>query len=265
LQRFFFPETYEETFIPDKKRMRRELSVSFRVATIVPGAWHMIPKVLILDEDSAANSFLGMVLQREHFLPILVDSQEALIRSIFTMDPDLLIVNAPLEGMDTAEICMELQKNHIQKSLMILSGRGDEIDKVMALEAGADDYIVKPFAIRELVARVRALLRRPKGNLETLIRFANVEVDRQRRTVRCRGQEIRVTPVEYKLLLFFLANVDLALTRQTLLTAVWGYAENTNTRTLDEYVCKLRSKFEPDPTAPRHFLTIHGVGYRFLM
>src|SRR5436305_276336 len=142
--------------------MRRELSVSFRVATIVPGAWHMIPKVLILDEDSAANSFLGMVLQREHFLPILVDSQEALIRSIFTMDPDLLIVNAPLEGMDTAEICMELQKNHIQKSLMILSGRGDEIDKVMALEAGADDYIVKPFAIRELVARVRALLRRPK-------------------------------------------------------------------------------------------------------
>ena len=225
----------------------------------------MIPKILILDEDAAANSLLGMVLQREHFLPILVDSQEALIRSICTMDPDLLIVNAPLAGMGTVEICMELQENHIQKSLMILSDRGDEIDKVMALEAGADDYIVKPFAIREFVARVRAVLRRRKGNLETLIRFGNVEVDRERRTFRCRGQEIRVTPVEYKLLLFFLANVDLALTRQTLLTAVWGYAENTNTRTLDEFVWKLRSKFELDPTAPRHFLTIHGVGYRFLM
>lgn len=225
----------------------------------------MIPKVLILDEDPAANSFLGMVLQREHFLPILCDSEEALIRSICTMDPDLVIMNAPFAGMVSAELCMQLQKNQIRKPLMILSDRGDEIEKVLALEAGADDYIVKPFAIRELVARVRALLRRRKGNLETLVQFGNVEVDRQRRTVTCRGQEVRVTPVEYKLLLFFLANVDLAITRQTLLTSVWGYTDDTNTRTVDEHICKLRSKFEPDPTNPRHFVTIHGVGYRFLM
>jgi DNA-binding response OmpR family regulator len=225
----------------------------------------MIPKVLILDEDKAANSFLGTVLQREHLLPILVDSQEALIRNLCTMDPDLLIVNAPLAGIGSTEICIELQKNQIQKPFMILSERGDEIDKVLALEAGADDYIVKPFAIREFVARVRAVLRRRKANPAAVVRFGNVEVDRERRTITCRGQEVRITPVEYKLLLFFLANVDLALTRTTLLTSVWGYAENANTRTLDEHVCKLRSKFEADPTAPRHFLTIHGVGYRFLM
>jgi DNA-binding response OmpR family regulator len=228
------------------------------------GAYRIMDKILILDEDAVANSFIGMVLQREHFFPILVDTQEATLRSICTMDPDLLIVNAPLAGVGSVELCMELRKNEIQKPLIILSDRGDEIDKVLALEAGADDYIVKPFANRELVARVRALLRR-KRNLQTVIQFGNVEVDRERRTVTCRGQEIRITPMEYKLLLFFLANVDLALTRQTLLTSVWGYNETTNTRTLDEHVCKLRSKFEGDPSAPRHFVTIHGIGYRFLM
>ena len=225
----------------------------------------MIPKVLILDEDAAANSFLGMVLQREHFLPILCDSQEALIRSICTMDPDLLIINAPFAGIGSVELCMQLEKNQIRKPLMILSDRGDEIEKVLALEAGADDYIVRPLSVRELVARVRALLRRRKGTLDNVVRFGNVEVDRQRRTVTSHGQEVRVSPIEYRLLLFFLANADLALTRRTLLASVWGYREDTSTRTLDEHVCKLRSKFEPDPTAPRHFVTIHGVGYRFLM
>jgi DNA-binding response OmpR family regulator len=225
----------------------------------------MIPKILILDEDPAANSFLGMVLQRENFLAILADSQDALIRNIYTMDPDLLILNTPLAGMGSVELCMGLRKNQIRKPLMILSDRGDEIDKVLALEAGADDYIVKPFAIREFVARVRAVLRRHKGNLDNIIRFGNVEVDRERRAIVCNSQEIRVTPMEYKLLLFFLSHVDLALTRQTLLTSVWGYSDNTNTRTLDEHVCKLRNKLELDPTAPRHFVTIHGVGYRFLM
>jgi DNA-binding response OmpR family regulator len=225
----------------------------------------MIPKVLIVDEDAAANSFLGMVLQREHFLPILVDSQDAAVRSICTMEPDLLIVNAPLAGMAAVELCMQLRKNEIQKPLIILSECGDEIDKVLALEAGADDYIVKPFATRELAARVRALLRRRKGNPEAVIRFANIEVNRQLRTVTCRGQEVRVTPIEYKLLLFFVTNVDLPLTRQTLLSSVWGYSDNTKTRTLDEHVSKLRNKLEPDPTAPKHFVTIHGVGYRFLI
>ena len=225
----------------------------------------MVPKILILDEDATANSFVGMVLQRENFLAILVDSQEALIRNIYTMDPDLLILNAPLAGISSVEMCMDLQKNQIRKPLMILSDRGEEIDKVLALEAGAYDYIVKPFAIREFVARVRAVLRRHQGNLDNTIRFGNVEVDRERRAVVCNGQEVRVTPMEYKLLLFFLSHVDLALARQTLLTSVWGYSESTSTRTLDEHICKLRNKFEMDPTAPRHFVTIHGVGYRFLM
>jgi DNA-binding response OmpR family regulator len=139
------------------------------------------------------------------------------------------------------------------------------MDKVLALEAGADYYIVKPFAPRELVARVRALLRRRKANLDPVIRFGNVEVDRQHRTVTCRGHEIKMNPCEYKLLLFFLANVDLALTRQTLLQSVWGYSDDASTRTLDAHVSGLRNKCESDPATPRHLLTIHCVGYRFVM
>jgi DNA-binding response OmpR family regulator len=109
----------------------------------------------------------------------------------------------------------------------------------MALEAGADDYIVKPFAPRELVARVRALLRRRRRNPAPVVRFGNMELDRQRRVVTCRGQEVAMTPCEYKLLLFFVSNVDMALTRRTLLKSVWGYSDDISTRTLDAHVSKL--------------------------
>jgi DNA-binding response OmpR family regulator len=153
----------------------------------------------------------------------------------------------------------------IAKPIIVLGDSNEEIDKVLALEAGADYYIVKPFAPRELVARVRALLRRRRSNLDPVIRFGNVEVDRQRQAVTCRGQEVKMTPCEYNLLLFFLRNAHLVLTRETILSSVWSYGETTNTHTLDAHISKLRSKCEPDPDVPRDIVTVHGVGYRFLM
>jgi DNA-binding response OmpR family regulator len=222
-------------------------------------------KILILSEDETASGFLGMVLQKERFLPILANTRETALQSICTLDPDILMIDVPMGGIGSVELCMELAASHVDKHTIILSDSSDEVDKVLALEAGADDYIVKPFAPRELVARVRALLRRRRGNPAPVVRFGNMEVDRQRRTVTCRGQEVSMTPYEYKLLLFFVSNVDMALTRQTLLKSVWGYNEDTSTRTLDAHVGKLRNKCEPDPTNPRHFVTIHGVGYRFVM
>lgn len=222
-------------------------------------------KILIIDENETLGGFLGMVLQREHFLPMLAHSPEAVLRNASALQPDVLIISGPLTGFGSVELCMQLRAIHIHSPIIILGESSDEVEKVLALEAGADDYVVKPCAPRELVARVRAILRRRRGNLEPLIRFGNVEVDRKRRTVTCRGQEIEMTPCEYRLLLFFLANADLALTRQTLLSSVWGYSQDTSTRTLDAHVSKLRNKCEPDPSAPRHFVTIHGVGYRFVM
>ncbi len=222
-------------------------------------------KILILSENKTASGFLGMILQKEHFLPLLANSRETVLQNIRTMQPDALMIDLPLAGIGAVELCVELEGLSSNKPIIILGESGEELDKVLALEAGADDYVVKPVAPRELVARLHALLRRRRANQNTVIRFGNVEVDRERRTVLCRGQEVNMTPCEYKLLLFFLSNVDLALTRQTLLQSVWGYSEDASSRTLDAHVSKLRNKCEPDPTTPRHFVTIHGVGYRFVM
>ena len=221
-------------------------------------------KVLVLSGDESAASFLGAVLQSEHFSPIVATSLDAGLQSICTLDPDVLIIDVPFAGISLAELWMRLQlpKN---KLMIVLGDSGEEIDKVIALEAGADLYIVKPFGTRELIARVRALLRRRKASLSHVFRFGDVEVDCQRRTVECHAQEVKMTPREYNLLLFFLGNVDLPLTRKTLLSSVWGYSGDANTRSLDAHVSKLRKKFEMDPSAPRHFQTIHGVGYRFVM
>lgn len=222
-------------------------------------------KVLVLSAVEQTGSFLGAILQRECFLPILTDSRDSALQNICSLEPDVLIIDLPLAGIASVELCAQLQMCRSNAAMIVLGESSEEIDKVLVLEAGADDYIVKPFAPRELIARVRALLRRRKANINVVTRFGDVEVDRQRRVVMCRGQEVKMTPCEYKLLLFFLSNVDLALTRQTILSSVWKYDEDAHTRTLDAHISKLRSKCEPDPSMPRHFVTVHGVGYRFLM
>ena len=146
----------------------------------------------------------------------------------------------------------------------MLSAVGDEVDKVLLLEIGADDYVVKPFGRRELLARIRALLRRAAPGARAILHFGDVEVDLERRVVLRRKEEVKMTPAEYNLLTYFLQNPDRALTRDMILNSVWGYQSFPNTRTVDAHVVKLRQKLEPDPNQPRHFLTLHGVGYRFL-
>ena len=148
--------------------------------------------------------------------------------------------------------------------LIVLSAIGDEMDKVLLLEIGADDYVVKPFGTRELLARIRALLRRSSPEENKVLRFGNVEVDLTRRGVLKGGDELKMTRAEYNLLTYFLQNPDRALTRDMILNSVWGYESFPNTRTVDAHVVRLRQKLEPDAACPRYFLTVHGVGYRFL-
>jgi DNA-binding response OmpR family regulator len=124
--------------------------------------------------------------------------------------------------------------------------------------------VVKPFGSRELLARMRAVLRRSAPDTNAVLSFADVEVDIERRLVHKRGEELKLTRAEYNLLTFFLQNPDRALTRDLILNSVWGYESFPNTRTVDAHVVRLRQKLEPDPNCPRHFLTVHGVGYRFL-
>jgi DNA-binding response OmpR family regulator len=141
---------------------------------------------------------------------------------------------------------------------------GEEVDKVLLLEIGADDYVVKPFGARELLARIRAVLRRTSPESRKVAQFGCVAVDFERRVVTKRGEPLKLTPAEYNLLSYFLQNPDRPLTRDMILNSVWGYESFPNTRTVDAHVVRLRQKLEPDPNSPRHFLTVHGVGYRFM-
>ena len=168
-----------------------------------------------------------------------------------------------LPGMSGAEVCKQLRADRVQTPIIVLSAVGEEIDKVLLLEMGADDYIVKPFGTRELLARIRALLRRTNADTK-ILQFGDVEIDVDRRNTTRRGHEIKLTPAEYKLLLYFVQNPDRALTRDVILNSVWGYESYPNSRTVDAHVVRLRHKLEPDPNIPRHFVTVHGVGYRFL-
>jgi DNA-binding response OmpR family regulator len=220
-------------------------------------------KVLVLTEHPMAGVSLETVLERENFVPILVQDEKSALQRIRSSTPDVLIIDLPFAEIPSIELVVRLHLPNIDQSLIVLAESDDEFDKVLALEAGADDYVVKPYAPRELVARIRALLRRRKGP-EMLIRFGQVEVDLARRIVLFRGAEVSVTPSEYRLLSFFLNNANRALCRKDLLREVWGRLENSHSRTLDAHVRKLRKKFEEDPAAPRHFLTVHRIGYRFL-
>jgi DNA-binding response OmpR family regulator len=220
-------------------------------------------KILVIDDDESLRDTIGVMLERENFLPILAADGKSGLEKAVSLKPQLMLVDLRLPEMSGVEVCKRLRADRIQTPIIVLSAIGDEVDKVLLLEVGADDYIVKPFGTRELLARIRALLRRTTPETK-IVRFANVEVDLDRRATSRQGNDIKLTPAEYKLLVFFLHNADRALTRDMILNSVWGYESYPNTRTVDAHVVRLRQKLEPEPNLPRHFLTVHGVGYRFL-
>jgi len=221
-------------------------------------------KILVIDDDESLRETIGVMLERENFIPMFAaDGKTGLDRAL-TLKPQLLLVDLRLPGMSGVDLCRQLRAERVQTPIIVLSAVGEEIDKVLLLEIGADDYVVKPFGSRELLARIRAVLRRTSPDLQKIIRFADVEIDVERRTTLIRGEEVKLTPAEYNLLLFFLQNPERVLTRDVILNSVWGYESYPNTRTVDAHVVRLRQKLEPEPTTPRHFVTVHGVGYRFL-
>jgi len=221
-------------------------------------------QILVIDDDESLRDTIGVMLEREGFRPVLAaDGREGFEKAL-TLKPDLLLVDLRLPGMNGVEICKQLRAANVKTPIIVLSAIGDEVDKVLLLEIGADDYVVKPFGTRELLARIRAVLRRTAPDAKKVLHFGDVEVDLERRLVFRKTEDVRMTPAEYNLLVYFLLNPDRPLTRDMILNSVWGYESFPNTRTVDAHVVKLRQKLEPDPSAPRHFLTVHGVGYRFL-
>ena len=220
--------------------------------------------ILVIDDDESLRETIGVMLEQEGFRPVLAADGKDGFEKALTLKPDLLLVDLRLPGMSGVEICKQLRAANVRTPIIVLSAIGDEVDKVLLLEIGSDDYVVKPFGARELLARIRAVLRRVAPDAQKILHFGEVEVDIERRLVRRKGEETRLTPAEYNLLVYFLQNPDRPLTRDMILNSVWGYEAFPNTRTVDAHVVKLRQKLEPDSSVPRHFITVHGVGYRFL-
>jgi DNA-binding response OmpR family regulator len=220
--------------------------------------------IQVIDDDESLQDTLALMLEQEGFRVLQSRDGRSGYEQALASRPDLLLVDLRLPGLSGFEICKQLRGSQIQTPIIVLSAVGEEVDKVLLLELGADDYVVKPFGRRELLARIRAVLRRAAPEAATVLRFGDTEVDLERRVVERRGEAVKVTPAEYSLLVYFLHNPDRALTRDAILNSVWGYDSFPNTRTVDVHVVKLRQKFEADANSPRHFLTVHGVGYRFL-
>ena len=220
--------------------------------------------ILVIDDDEGLRDTIGVMLEQEGFRAMLVSDGKAGFDKAVTLKPDLVLVDLRLPDMSGTDICKRLRAAKVTTPIIVLSAVGEEIDKVLLLEIGADDYVVKPFGARELIARIRAVLRRAAPDERKVAHFGETEIDFERRIVSRRGEEMKLTPAEYNLLCFFLQNPDRPLTRDMILNSVWGYEFFPNTRTVDAHVVKLRQKLEPDPNAPHHFLTVHGVGYRFL-
>ncbi|MCU1258530.1 MAG: Sensory transduction protein regX3 [Bryobacterales bacterium] len=220
--------------------------------------------ILIIDDDDSLRDTIGLLLENEGYRAIQVADGKTGYEKALTLKPSLILIDLRMPGMSGVEVCKQLRQSRVQTPIIVMSAIGDEVDKVLLLEIAADDYVVKPFGTRELLARIKAVLRRASPDEGPTLCFSDTSVDLTRRIVMRRGEEVKFTPAEYNLLTFFLQNPDRALTRELILNSVWGFQSFPNTRTVDVHVVRLRQKLEPEPNVPRHFLTLHGVGYRFL-
>lgn len=193
------------------------------------------------------------------------DGVEGLERAL-KESPDLVVLDVMMPRMSGLDVCKQLKAKRPSIPIIMLTARGQEVDKVVGLELGADDYVTKPFSIRELLARVKAVLRRarPLPKEQERYAFGEVEVDLKSCQVTRKGAPVEVSSKEFELLKFFLCHSGETLSRDKLLEEVWGYDRFPTTRTVDAHIVRLRQKLEPKPEEPRFILTVHGTGYKFV-
>ena len=225
-----------------------------------------VKKILLVDDDPVLVDTLRYRLSQEGFQVLSAGDGVAALESARRDNPDLIVLDLMLPGLDGFDVCRILRKES-DTPILMLTARESEVDKVVGLELGADDYLTKPFSLRELIARVRALLRRAgTGEAKekaSVLSSGGVQVDTARREVTCRGEMVTLKPKEYELLAYLLANKGLALSREQLLEKVWGYTYEGDARTVDVHIRWLREKLETDPGHPQLIETMRGFGYRF--
>lgn len=225
-------------------------------------------RVLIVEDDEAMSVALRDGFQYEGYNVTVAKDGEAGLQLATNDEPDLILLDVMLPKMTGLDICKHLRGSGNDVPIIMLTARGQEIDKVLGLKLGADDYITKPFGFMELLARAEAVLRRarvPAVSAATpdTYRFGDVSIDFKRHEARKASQPIELSPREFQLLAYFIQHRGEIVTRETLLDAVWDYNAIPFTRTVDMHIAKLRKKVEDNPSDPKHIVTVHRLGYKF--
>jgi DNA-binding response OmpR family regulator len=223
-------------------------------------------RILIVEDEPAMVAGLRDNFEYEGYEVISAGDGVSGLDKALNENPDLVVLDVMMPRMSGLDVCKQLKAKQPGLPIIMLTARGQEIDKVVGLELGADDYVTKPFSIRELMARVKAVLRRvapPAAPAETY-RFSDIEINVRSNEVKRAGQPVELSAKEFALLVYFVSHPAETLSRDRLLDAVWGYQNYPNTRTVDTHIVHLRQKLEPNPEEPRFILTIHGSGYKFV-
>ncbi len=219
-------------------------------------------RVLVVEDDLSILTGLSMSLRFEGYDVIQAQDGKTGLQKVIDERPDLLVLDVMLPAMNGFEVLEELKRRGNAVPVIVLTAKGVETDRVMGLNLGADDYVVKPFALQELLARIRAVLRRRVRD-DASVKFSDTVVDLNAKTVARAGVAIELTAQEFKLLELFVRNPGHTYSRDELLSGAWGYGYEGTARTVDNFISQLRAKFEPDPEDPKHFRTVRGLGYRF--
>jgi DNA-binding response OmpR family regulator len=220
-------------------------------------------RILLVEDEPDVVLFLEEDLRRQgHETQVATDGLQGLTLGKLHKW-DLIVLDVMLPKMDGFDVCSELRKSSVDTPIILLTARSQEAEKELGLDAGADDYVTKPFSLRELRARVRAQLRRSQRAAALVVRFGDCEVDFDRAELRRAGQPIEITPQELRLLRVFLRNRGRVLSRDQLIAAAWGHGMAITDRAVDTHVFNLRKKIEPSPSEPRFLLGVRGLGYRF--
>jgi two-component system, OmpR family, alkaline phosphatase synthesis response regulator PhoP len=223
-------------------------------------------KILVIEDEADLLAGLEINLTREGYEVAKASRGDTGLAMAMSENPDLIVLDVMLPGMNGFDVCRELRQRGFERPVIMLTAKSDEIDKVLGLEIGSDDYVTKPFGLRELLARIRVRLRRQSRSTKTPAQYSfgsiNVDFDQMRTTS---GEKpVELTAKEYDLLGFFVRHRGEVLTRDRILNDVWGYNCHVAPRTVDAHILKLRHKLEKDPANPDYILTIYGEGYKFL-
>ena len=227
-----------------------------------------VPRILLVEDEPHMQQGLRDNFEFEGYEVDVAGDGDQGLACLRARGYDVVILDVMLPAMSGFDVCKQARREGIRTPIIMLTAKGEEMDKVRGLELGADDYVTKPFSLRELLARVKVVLRRqqaPAGPLPAAVRIGCLSVDFTAYEATCEGAPVGMTHLEFEVLRYLYEHAHEPVSREALLTDVWGYDAQPSTRTVDNFILKLRQKLEADAANPRHILTVHGVGYKLIV